>query len=327
MTHNQSDERAHKTLAEDEISEDVMDTIAQEMRDEEEAQEQEVEQDIGVQQGQEDPQDEILDEVLDEDSELEDAEVTPEETQEVAEPKEFIEMNEAEQLQVLEAILFASAEPLSPKALHERLPDEADLNVLLPALQAQYEDRGINLTQVDGHWAFRTAAPIAQHLTVEKEVNKKMSRAMLETMAIIAYHQPLTRAEIENIRGVATHRGTLDTLMEMEWVKPGRRRETPGRPLTWVTTTKFLDHFQLEQVNDLPGLEDLKASGLLDKRPAIETIPDTGDLFESADQDADEMIEAAEQEQSKESDEQAYQDALSNDMISGSSDDDQDESY
>ncbi|NCO04329.1 MAG: SMC-Scp complex subunit ScpB [Alphaproteobacteria bacterium] len=228
-------------------------------------------------------------------------------------------MTKDEQLKVLEAVLFATNEPLSPKALHERLPEEADLNMLLQDLKAQYEGRGVSLIEVDGHWAFRTSSEIAEILTIEKDVNKKMSRAMLETMAIIAYHQPLTRAEIENIRGVATHRGTLDTLMEMEWVKPGRRRETPGRPLTWVTTTKFLDHFQLEQINDLPGLEDLKASGLLDKRPAIDTIPDTGDLFDSADQSAEEMLAEQEKRDQMDSDDR-FEDDITNAIISGSND-------
>jgi segregation and condensation protein B len=125
-------------------------------------------------------------------------------------------------------------------------------------------------------------------------------------MAIIAYHQPITRAEIENIRGVATHKGTLDILMEMGWVKPGRRRETPGRPLTWMTTTSFLDHFQLESIMDLPGLDDLKASGLLDRRAAIETIPDTQDLFENADIDAEEVLEGEARDLS---DDDAYDEA------------------
>lgn len=289
-----------------EVSEELMDDIAEEILDEELTDE------------------EISDEHVS-GADSEEARVEQEEEPENEQGSEnhvVANMNEEEQLRVVEAILFASAEPISPKALHERLPEGADLNVLLPALQEQYKGRGISLIEVDGHWAFRTATEIAEHLTIEKAVNKKMSRAMLETMAIIAYHQPLTRAEIENIRGVATHRGTLDTLMEMEWVKPGRRRETPGRPLTWVTTTKFLDHFQLEQINDLPGLEDLKASGLLDKRPAIETIPDTGDLFDSADEDAEEVIKAQEE---ADNDEEAYHEALSNDMITGSSLDDNEE--
>ena len=195
-----------------------------------------------------------------------------------------------EQLRILEAMLFASAEPLSTNVMHERLPGEPDLNVLLPALQEQYEGRGIILNEVNGAWAFRTAQDVGSALTLEKEVTRKLSKAALETMAIIAYHQPITRAEIENIRGVATHKGTLDALMEMGWVKPGRRRETPGRPLTWVTTNNFMDHFGLESMTDLPGLDDLKASGLLDRRPAIDTIPDTKDLFDNADLDAAEEL-------------------------------------
>lgn len=197
---------------------------------------------------------------------------------------------QTEQLRILEAMLFASAEPLSTHVMHERLPGEPDLAVLLPALKEHYEGRGIHLTEINGQWAFRTADDLGEALTLEKEVTRKLSKAALETMAVIAYHQPITRAEIENIRGVATHKGTLDALMEMGWVKPGRRRETPGRPLTWVTTTQFLDHFGLESMMDLPGLDDLKASGLLDRRPAIDTIPDTGDLFDSADVDAAEAL-------------------------------------
>jgi len=150
----------------------------------------------------------------------------------------------------------------------------------LMELQKHYETRGINLVEIDNCWAFRTAEDVADILSVEKEVQRKLSRAAMETLSIVAYHQPVTRAEIENIRGVATSRGTLDVLMEAEWVKPGRRRETPGRPVTWVTTTAFLDQFGLEALTDLPGLDELKASGLLDRRPAIETIPGTGDLFD-----------------------------------------------
>lgn len=209
-------------------------------------------------------------------------------------------------LRMLEAVLFASAKPISPQAMLERLPEGADLNVLLPELQKTYEGRGVSLVEVGGNWAMRTSADVEQALVVEKEVSRKMSKAALETLSIVAYHQPITRAEIENIRGVATHKGTLDILMEMGWVKPGRRRETPGRPLTWVTTHDFLDHFQLETLNDLPGLEELKASGLLDKRAAIDTLPDTGDLFDDADVDAQEVLEKTEGDRS---DEDAYDEA------------------
>lgn len=200
-------------------------------------------------------------------------------------------MNET--ARILEALLFASVEPLSAKDLHERVPADADVGAALMELQAHYEERGVNLVEIDGRWAFRTAVDLGDVLAVEKEVSKKLSRAAMETLAIIAYHQPVTRAEVENIRGVATHRGTLDVLIESGWVKPGRRRETPGRPLTWVTTPGFLDQFSLESIMDLPGLDDLKASGLLDRRPAIEAIPgghfESGDLF--AGQDAAEEVE------------------------------------
>ncbi len=195
-------------------------------------------------------------------------------------------MSDKEQdIRLLEAILFASAEPLTLAALRERMPENADLGGLLMDLQKHYERRGVVLVEMDGSWAFRTAADLAEALSVHKEVQRKLSRAAMETLAIVAYHQPVTRAEIENIRGVATHKGTLDVLMEAGWVKPGRRRETPGRPLTWVTTTSFMDQFGLESMNDLPGLDDLKASGLLDRRPAIDTVPGTGDLFDDVEED------------------------------------------
>ncbi|MCB1721138.1 MAG: SMC-Scp complex subunit ScpB [Rhodospirillales bacterium] len=180
---------------------------------------------------------------------------------------------------IVEALLFASAEPLATADLHEYTPEGADVGAALMRLKKDYEGRGVNLVEIDGKWAFRTSADLAEALAIEKEVSRKLSRAALETLAIIAYHQPVTRAEVENIRGVATHRGTLDALIEAGWVKPGRRRETPGRPLTWVTTNVFLDQFSLESVMDLPGLDDLKASGLLDRRPAIEAIPGSDDLF------------------------------------------------
>ena len=219
----------------------------------------------------------------------------------------------ADMLRMLEAILFASAEPISPQVMLDRLPEGADLNVLLPALKANYEGRGIELIEVGGQWAFRTAQDVGDALTVQKEVSKKLSKAALETLSIVAYHQPITRAEIENIRGVATHKGTLDILMELGWVKPGRRRETPGRPLTWVTTNGFLDHFQMETIVDLPGLDQLKASGLLDRRAAIDTIPDSGDLFDSPDVDAEEVLseEVVERQDEDAYDEQSYKEMKS----------------
>ncbi len=195
-------------------------------------------------------------------------------------------------IRLVEALLFASAEPISPQDLHERVPD-ADIGAILKGLQMDYDGRGISLIEMDGKWAFRTALDLANSLAMDKEVHKKLSKAAMETLAIIAYHQPVTRAEIENIRGVATHRGTLDALIEAGWVKPGRRRETPGRPLTWMSTTEFLDQFSLESIMDLPGLDDLKASGMLDRRPAIDAIPGTKDLFSG--QEDDEGVEDTEE--------------------------------
>lgn len=182
-------------------------------------------------------------------------------------------------MRLLEALLFAAAEPISTAAIRDRLPGGIDVGGLLMKLKEHYQNRGIHLVEMEGCWAFRTAPDLGDALDVQKDVQRKLSRAAMETLAIIGYHQPVTRAEIENIRGVATHKGTLDVLMEAEWIKPGKRRDTPGRPLTWVTTTGFLDHFGLDSVVDLPGMDDLKASGLLDRRPAIDTIPDTGSLF------------------------------------------------
>lgn len=199
-------------------------------------------------------------------------------------------------LRALEAILFASTEPMSTNALRERFSNDKDIGGLLLELQSHYEKRGFQLVNMNGHWAFRTASDLSDFLAVEKDVQRKLSRAAMETLAIIAYHQPITRAEIENIRGVATSKGTLDVLIECSWVKPGRRRETPGRPLTWVTTTEFMDQFGLESMNDLPGLDELKASGLLDRRPAVENIS-TGDLFEKEEDDLDADLEQDEAEQ------------------------------
>jgi segregation and condensation protein B len=170
-------------------------------------------------------------------------------------------------LRMLEAMLFASAEPLLEAALAERMPQEADVGALLSELQTAYAGRGVNLHRVAGGWAFRTAEDLAFLLKRETVEHKKLSRAGLETLAIIAYHQPVTRAEIEDIRGVAISKGTLDVLMEAGWVRLSGRRQTPGRPVTFSTTPGFLDHFGLAAVADLPGLDELKAAGLLGPAP------------------------------------------------------------
>ncbi len=178
-------------------------------------------------------------------------------------------MIERQSLRLLEAILFAAAEPLSEKQLAARLPEDVDLKALLTAVQSYYEGRGVELVRRGKSWSFRTADDIRPLLEKEIEMPRKLSRAAIETLAIVAYHQPLTRAEIEEIRGVSLSRGTLDVLMEAGWIKPGKRRETPGRPATWKTTDDFLDHFGLEDVRDLPGAKELKAAGLLESGPAI----------------------------------------------------------
>lgn len=202
-------------------------------------------------------------------------------------------MQDPEQMRILEAMLFASAEPLSMNVIRERLPDDADVGGMLMAMKSIYEDRGVNLVEMNNNWAFRTASDLGDALKLKREVRRPLSRAAMETLAIIAYHQPVTRTEIENIRGVVISGGTIDILMEQGWVKPGRRREAPGRPLTWVTTTDFLDQFGLQALTDLPGLDELKASGLLDRRPAIETT--TADMFEQMVAE-DEEAEAAEED-------------------------------
>lgn len=169
-------------------------------------------------------------------------------------------------LRLLEALLFAASEPIDIETLRERMTDDVDVGALLARLTRDYAGRGINLVTVAGRWRFQTAPDLAGHLVDIKEAPRKLSRAALETLAIIAYHQPVTRAEIEDVRGVAVSKGTIDVLMELGWVRLRGRRRTPGRPVTYGTTEAFLAHFNLEQITDLPGREDLKAAGLLDPR-------------------------------------------------------------
>lgn len=167
-------------------------------------------------------------------------------------------------LRMLEALLFAAAEPLSTKRIAERMPEGIDLEALLHELQTAYAGRGVNLRRADDCWAFRTAEDLAFVLKREVVEQKRLSRAAVETLAVIAYHQPVTRAEIEEVRGVSLSRGTLDVLLEAGWIRLRGRRRTPGRPVTFGTTAAFLDHFGLESIGDLPGLADLKAAGLLE---------------------------------------------------------------
>lgn len=173
------------------------------------------------------------------------------------------------QLRLLEALLFAAPEPLAEAELALRLGEDADIPALLRELAEGYAERGVNLVALAGGWTFRTASDLASALKSERDVPRRLSRAAVETLAIIAYHQPVTRAEIEVIRGVGLARGTLDRLLESGWVQPKGRREAPGRPLNWVTTPQFLAHFGLGSLTELPGIEELRQSGLLDIGPAV----------------------------------------------------------
>ncbi|EPX83647.1 SMC-Scp complex subunit ScpB [Salipiger mucosus] len=172
-----------------------------------------------------------------------------------------------EQERMVEAVLFASAEPVTVRELTDRMPHGSDPAEALAHLRKRYEGRGVHLVRVGDAWAMRTAPDLGFLMQKETVETRKLSRAAIETLAIIAYHQPVTRAEIEEIRGVSVSRGTVDQLLEMEWIRFGRRKMTPGRPVTFVVTEDFLDHFGLENARDLPGLKELRAAGLLENRP------------------------------------------------------------
>ena len=172
-----------------------------------------------------------------------------------------------EQERMVEAVLFASAAPVTLAELVARLPEGCDPAEALATLRRRYDGRGVQLVKVGDAYAFRTAPDLGHLMRKEQIESRKLSRAAIETLAIVAYHQPVTRAEIEEIRGVAVSRGTVDLLMELDWIRLGRRRMTPGRPVTFVVTEHFLDHFGLETTRDLPGIKELRAAGLLDNRP------------------------------------------------------------
>ena len=173
----------------------------------------------------------------------------------------------AEQERMVEAILFATAEPVTVAEMNARMPHGSDAAEAVRMLQKRYQGRGVAVVRVGEGWAIRTAPDLGFLMRKETVETRKLSRAAIETLAIIAYHQPVTRAEIEEIRGVAVSRGTVDQLIELNWIRFGRRRMTPGRPVTFVVTEEFLDHFGLESARDLPGLKELRAAGLLDSRP------------------------------------------------------------
>jgi len=183
-------------------------------------------------------------------------------------------MERTEELRILEALLFAADEPLDEKTLAGRLPAGCDVHALLVELQKEYANRGVNIVRIGGKWSLRTASDLAWLLTRETVVTKKLSRAAIETLAIVAYHQPVTRAEIEEIRGVTTSKGTLDVLLETGWIRLRGRRKAPGRPVTYGTTEAFMSHFGLEALADLPGIDELRGAGLIEKSlPSGFTIP------------------------------------------------------
>ena len=189
-------------------------------------------------------------------------------------------MSKIKDLKILEAILFASTEPVIENDLKEKIINKKEIHLLLKELQKFYSTRGINLTKTGDSWSFRTSPELSKELIIFKKQKRKLSRAALETLSIIAYHQPITRPEIEEIRGVQMGRGSIDNLMEIGWIKPKGRRNAPGRPTTWTTTDLFLQHFDLENIDNLPNKEELKASGFLEKKSAISTITDLSDDLE-----------------------------------------------
>jgi segregation and condensation protein B len=183
-----------------------------------------------------------------------------------------------EELRILEALLFAAGEPLDQASLAKRMPDGIDIKLALARLQAEYASRGVNLVRIANKWTFRTAGDLSWLMTRESTQTRRLSRAAIEVLAIIAYHQPVTRAEIEEVRGVVTSKGTLDVLLETGWIRTRGRRKSPGRPLTFGTTEAFLSQFNLEALSDLPGLEELKGTGLLDSRlPTSFCVPTPSD--------------------------------------------------
>jgi len=190
----------------------------------------------------------------------------------------------------IEAIIFAAAEPLDLETIKEKISKKTDVEKTLKKLQAEYSQRGINLVCISNKWSFRTSASLANLMSQEKTVEKKLSKAAIETLSIIVYHQPVTRAEIEEIRGVAFGTNTLEILMELNWVKPGGRKDVPGRPIQYVTTTDFLSHFNLQKLSDLPTVDELGAAGLIDNTNIDNSIFGTGKFYKENQKNKNEDI-------------------------------------
>ena len=197
-----------------------------------------------------------------------------------------------EQQRMVEAILFASSTPVTVEELKNRMPQGSDPVFALDELKVQYSNRGVNLVKVGDGWAMRTSADLSFLMRKETIETRKLSRAAVETLAIIAYHQPVTRLEIEEVRGVGVSKGTVDLLLEMDWIKFGRRKMTPGRPVTFVVTQHFLDHFGLESAKDLPGLKELKSAGLLES--TIPNVNETGEGTDNEEQDLSDNLDQPE---------------------------------
>src|SRR5471030_2885584 len=209
---------------------------------------------------------------------------------------DVVSPDHAQHLRLLEALVFAGTQALEEKELADRLPNDANVALLLADLGELYANRGVNLVKVAGGYAFRTASDLSEKLKIERPVTRKLSRAAIETLAIIAYHQPVTRTEIEQVRGVGLSKGTLDLMFEQNWIKPMGRRRVPGRPVTWGTTDFFLEHFGLPSLEDLPGHEEMKAAGLLDPRAQPPIFrPEEPDLpLEAGEDEVDEPLAADE---------------------------------
>ena len=204
-------------------------------------------------------------------------------------------MTTCRDIKIIEAVLFASSEPVSEVDLKDKLVDKKNFDSYMNEIKSFYIDRGINIIKTGSKWSFRTSADLIEDLTIFKQQKRRISRAALETLSIIAYQQPITRSEIENIRGVQMGRGSIDHLMEIGWIKPGARKNIPGKPTLWSTTDLFLEHFGLENISSLPNKEELKASGFLDKRSAIATITDLANnedkLYDNAEDNDEENLD------------------------------------
>jgi segregation and condensation protein B len=264
------EEGADDARAEDAVDEEAVDE--EEFVDDEDADDEDgndEDDDDADEDDEDDADDEDAEDAVDE-AELPEPKALHEAAQETAaDLEETLKARRAEDIRVVEALLFATKEPMTEKSIGDRLGEGSDVTATLEELRVQYASRGVHLVQANGRWYFRTDPALGERLHLEKLVPRKLSRAAIETLAIIAYHQPVTRAEIEEIRGVIVSTGTLDILLEEGWIKPKGHKNVPGRPAMWGTTGAFLDHFGLESIQDLPGLDELKAAGLLDSRRGV----------------------------------------------------------